>query len=176
MHATGSSGSRLTINRWPSRVFSVAQVPPPFSVPIQIYSYSGKSTPGINAPVSSAYGTIKAWLTPPLPNSIYSTGRACTLADNALCSTGPPSEPKCSPWIIPRVSVCYCWYAHSQRLRPVRHHDGSAPHYSGVALFIPRLLGPHHQWRGGRRVRLDLGKLPAGLAQQCHGPRKSNAR
>lgn len=50
--AAGSSGSRLTINRWPSRVFGISQIPPPFSVPIQVYTYGGRSSPGINLPVS----------------------------------------------------------------------------------------------------------------------------
>jgi Golgi nucleoside diphosphatase len=46
----GSTGTRLTISRWPLRQFSDSTLPPPFSVPVQIYSYSNRSTPGINVP------------------------------------------------------------------------------------------------------------------------------
>ena len=46
----GSTGTRLTINRWPLRQFSDnSQLPPPFAVPIET-DFKPRVTPGINLP------------------------------------------------------------------------------------------------------------------------------
>ena len=51
----GSTGTRLTINRWPLRDFSTNEpLPPPFPVPITTYSYSNRINPGINLPAGRA--------------------------------------------------------------------------------------------------------------------------
>ena len=51
----GSTGTRLTINRWPLREFSSnVPIPPPFPVPITTYAYSNRNNPGINLPAGRA--------------------------------------------------------------------------------------------------------------------------
>ena len=51
----GSTGTRLTINRWPLRQFTDgSQLPPPFTVPIEIYKYPNRVSPGINDPAGRA--------------------------------------------------------------------------------------------------------------------------
>ena len=163
--AAGSSGSRLTINRWPSRVFAIDQIPPPFSVPIQVYTYGGRSSPGINLPVSGYPVAIANWYS---IAALIPVGRPEPTSCDARRRSSTSRQPERSFFYFPRLFVCYCRYAHSQRIVAVFYHDGSSGHPASIAVPLSRRLGEHHQWRGGRRIWLDLYKLPAGAAQQHH--------
>jgi hypothetical protein len=89
----GSTGTRLSIFTWPARAF--ATVPPPMTVPVELYDMSNRSAPGIDRPAGLVeVSALLSWAQATLSNvsSQWSTTPVFLCATAGLRILGAPQR------------------------------------------------------------------------------------